>query len=148
MNAKIKSFLAIILTLVLVFQNTGVGTALATRTLTNFAGVTTAKAMKDVVIVSSTSWNGHIKSWTTNPVYNIGTIGWAWWTFRDTCSGIIVDNFPQPGYVEFGANNVFDTGVSDRDPCAGTRQGWVLGKHDFKQGGSTWQPEFSTNEGI
>lgn len=49
--------------------------ALAIQTYNNFAGVTTAKAKKDVWIVNSTSWNGHIRSYTTNPVYNIGTIG-------------------------------------------------------------------------
>lgn len=148
MNIKIKSFVSIILALILVFQNTGIGTALATRTFTNFAGVTTAKAMKDVWIVNATAWNGHIRSWTTNPVYNIGTIGWVWWTFRETCSGLIVDNWPKPGYVEYGANYVFDTGADDRDACGGTREGCVLGKHDFKHASSTWQPEFTTIERI
>lgn len=148
MNTKTKTLTALVLAFILAFQNIGAGSALATQSYANFAGVTKANAMKDVWIVNSTSCNGHIRSWTSYPVYNIGTIGWTWWTFRKTCNGIIIDNWTKPGYVQYGANYVFDTGVDDRDACGGTHLGWSMGKHDFKHGSSTWQPEFSTSEGI
>lgn len=119
--------------------------ALETRTQPNFAGVTTAVARQDVWIVNTTSWNAHIRSFTQNPAYNIGTIGWTWWTFRDTCNGIIVDNAVKGGQVSYGANLKWDTGVNDRETCANYRI-WSLGRHDFKHGTNTWQPEFSTNE--
>jgi len=119
--------------------------ALAVQTYSNFAGVTDAKAKKDVWIVNITSWNGHIRSYTTNPVYNIGTIGWTWWTFRDTCNGVIVDNWVNGGHAAYGDSDEWDTGVDDRETC-GNYLIWSLGKHDFKQGSSIWRPEFSTNE--
>ena len=99
MNTKTKTLTALMLAFILTFQNIGVGSALATQSYANFAGVTKANAMKDVWIVNSTSWNGHIRSWTSNPIYNIGTIGWTRWTFRETCNGVIIDNWPKPGYV-------------------------------------------------
>ena len=119
--------------------------ALVNQTYPNFAGVTRAVARQDVWIVNATSWNAHIRSFTESPAYNIGTIGWTWWTFRDTCNGIIVDNWVKPGQVSYGANLKWDTGVDDRETCTNYRI-WSLGRHDFKHGTSTWQPELSTNE--
>jgi len=122
--------------------------AYATTSYPNFAGVTTAVALKDVWVVSDTSWNAHVKSYTTNPVRNIGTIGWTWWTFRDTCNGNIIDNWVKPGYARYGASEAWDTGVDDRDYCNGSYRGWSLGTHDFKEGDSIWRPYLSTDEGI
>jgi len=122
--------------------------AYATTSYPNFAGVTTAVALKDVWVVNSTSWDAKVQSYTTNPVRNIGTIGWTWWTFRDTCNGVIIDNWVQPGSVRYGASNHWDVGVDDRDPCGGSYRGWSLGTHDFKEGDSIWRPYLSTDEGI
>lgn len=122
--------------------------AYAQQTNPDFAGVTDAVAMKDVVVVDAFTWNGRIRSYTTNPVYDIGTIGFTWWTFRETCDGNIIDNWVQSGYVEYGDSDVLDIGVDDRDPCSGSHLGWSLGTHDFKHGGDTWRPNFSTSEGI
>lgn len=119
--------------------------ALQTQIFTNFAGVTTAVAMKDVWVVNSTSWNAHVRSYTNNPNYNIGTIGWTWWTFRDTCNGIIIDNAVKGGQVSYGANLKWDTGVNDRETCSNYRI-WSMGGHDFKHGSSIWQPEVHTDE--
>ena len=122
--------------------------AYATTSYPNFAGVTTAVALKDVWVVDSNSWNAKVQSYTTNPVRNIGTIGWTWWTFRDTCNGVIIDNWVQPGSVRYGANNHWDVGVDDRDFCSGSYRGWSMGVHDFKEGSSIWRPYLETNEGI
>lgn len=122
--------------------------AYATTSYPNFAGVTTAIALKDVWIVNNTSWNAYVESYTTNPVRNIGTIGWTWWTFRDTCNGVMIDNWVQPGSVRYGASRHWDVGVDDRDPCGGSYQGWSMGTHDFKEGNSIWRPYLETTEGI
>ena len=103
----------------------------------NFGGVTTATAFKDVWVVNSNSWNGHIRSYTISPVYNIGRIGWNWWSFRNTCNGQIQSNWPQPGYNLYGVNYAASTGVDSIRPCAGTPTGEVYGKHDFAQGASS-----------
>ncbi len=84
--------------------------AYATTSYPNFAGVTTAVVLKDVWVVNSTSWNAKVQSYTTNPVRNIGTIGWTWWTFRDTCNGIIIDNWVQ-------LERLLGQGVRERIPA-------------------------------
>jgi len=112
-----------------------------------FAGVTSAGALKDLWIVSSTSWNAKVQS-NTNPAYDIGTIGWTWWTFRDTCDGVIIDNWVNPGSVRYGASDHWDIGIDDRDDCNGTYLGWSMGTHDFQHGGSIWQPYLDTNETL
>lgn len=148
MKARTVFFVSVCLAIALASLLPSSTLAYATRTYSNFAGVTDAVALKDVWIVDSVNWNAHIKSYTTNPVYNIGTIGWTWWTHRETCNGNIVDNYTHSGYALYGASSVFDTGVDDRDACDGSHLGWSLGKHDFKHNGSEWRPEFSTSEGI
>ena len=112
-----------------------------------FAGVTTVGALKDVWIVNSTSWNAKVQS-NTNPVYNIGTIGWTWWTFRDTCDGVILDNWVKSGSVLYGASDHWDVGVDDYDSCGGSYRVWSMGTHDFKEGGSIWQPYLETDEPL
>lgn len=121
--------------------------AYAQRIYTNFAGVTTAVAEQDVTVYG-TAWSADIRSKTINPVRNIGTIGWAWWAFRETCNGIIGDNWTLPGWVRYGASYAWSTGTDYITPCGGSHLGWVLGKHDFKEGSSTWRPEFSTSETL
>lgn len=136
--------------IVVLLATFGIRLALAASTMwySNFAGVTTATAFKDVWVVNSTSWNAHIRSYTTNPTYNISRIGWNWWSFRNTCNGVIQSNWVQPGRVSYGANYISDTGVDSIRPCAGVPTGEVYGKHDFAQGGTVWQPEFSASEPI
>jgi hypothetical protein len=114
----------------------------------NFSGVTDATALKDVWYVNSSSWNAHVRSYSVKPVYNIGTIGWTWWTFRDTCDGVIIDNWVQGGYAEYNDADAWDTGVDDRDYCGGTYYGWSIGNHDFKHSTSTWRPYVPTHESV
>lgn len=122
--------------------------AYATRTFDNFAGVTDAKAMKDLWVVSSSAWNAKIRSYTTNPVYDIGTIGWTWWTVRELCDGNIIDQSQYGGHAEYGDSDAWDISFQALDDCGGTHQGAVLGTHDFKHGGSEWRPYFDTQESL
>jgi hypothetical protein len=104
----------------------------------NFAGGSTAIAYKDVIVIDS-SWNGQIRSYMS-PSYNIGTIGWTWWTIRELCAGIILDQYQYNGQAYYGASYIADSAVDDVDYCGWGWQGTVLGTHDFKDGSSSWQP--------
>lgn len=112
----------------------------------NFAGGSDAKAYKDVIVVGS-SWNGQIRSYMS-PSYNIGTIGWTWWTIRELCSGIIIDQYTYSGQAYYGASYIADSAVDDIDSCDAYHYGTVLGTHDFKNGGSVWQPYFFHSEPV
>jgi len=148
MTRKTKAFVFMCLVVGLTMLLAYPALAFAKRTYYNFAGVTDAVAEKDVTGNYSNYWTAWIESYTTNPVRNIGTIGWTWWGFRETCNGIIVDNWTLPGYARYGASYAWSCGTDDIDTCGGSHLGWVLGRHDFKEGSSTWQPQFSTSETL
>jgi len=113
----------------------------------NFAGVTKAVAWKEVIADDST-WNGKIRSYTTNPQYNIGTIGWTWWQVSELCNGQFVDYTTYPGWAAYGAHDLYNFSVQAIDSCYGYHYGNVQGTHDFKHNGSEWRPSFFYAERI
>lgn len=112
----------------------------------NFAGDSYAVAVEDLAKSSSTTWWASIESYMTPEVY-IDAIGWTGWTFQDICGGVPVDTWNQSSYTAFGYS-VWDVGYDDVDSCPYSYQGRVFGTHDFKEGGSTWQPSIDTTENL
>jgi hypothetical protein len=120
--------------------------ASTTRTYENFAGVTTAVASKDIVVYGPPLWTGTINSLTRNPIYDIGTIGWTWWSCQEYCDGQYVYGETYPGYVEYGEHLVQQTAWLTMGDCDHDHVGLVAGKHDFKHNSSEWRPEFNYEE--
>jgi hypothetical protein len=142
MNRKVKIRLIFSLCiLVAVFISTTTSSVLASRsTYSSSVGGTGVVAQKDVVR-SGGSWNGYIWS-HTNTGYAIGTIGWTWWTIRETCSGTIISQYQYGGQVLYNASAINDVAVDTVSFCANpsNQHGRVLGTHDFKNGSDTWNP--------
>lgn len=153
--SKWKPISLLLVILLTIFQVSSVF-AYTLQTNPGYAG-TNAGASKDSYIVSSTAWNANIRSFTYAPGgppgsgANIGTIGWVWWTFRETCGSVILSNWPQPSRVIYGGRDIGDTGFDSRRFCSPGQShlGWSMGKHDFKQTGwPNWNPEFSNTTGL
>lgn len=144
MNRKIKIRLVIslcILTAVFVATTTSsVFAGIPRTTYYGSVGGTGVVAPKDVVRVGS-DWNGYIWGHTNNG-NAIGTIGWTWWTIRETCSGTIISQYQYGGQVLYNASAISDIAVDSISYCASpsNQHGRVLGTHDFKNGSDTWNP--------
>ena len=122
--------------------------AYASRRYNNIDGVLAdAVAIQDVWKVSAYAWDAKIRSVTQSPNVSIGTIGWNWWTFRDTCNGAILWQAQIGGHAEYNDGDAWDIGFASIHQCAGTYLGHSLGKHDFEDVNS-WFPEFSTAESL
>jgi len=94
---------------------------------------TSVVAQKDIEVGGS-SWNGKIDSYTQyrNP---IGTIGWTYWTIRETCYGNIINQYVYSGYAEFNDDHAWDVAVDSISYCSTSpngHEGRVLGNHEFK----------------
>lgn len=152
MNRKVKIRLIFSLCiLVAVFISTTASSVLAGIPRTTYygsVGGTGVVAQKDVVR-SGGSWNGYIWSHTNNG-NAIGTIGWTWWTIRETCNGSITLQYQYGGQVLYNSSAISDIAVASMQPCAYplNQYGRVLGTHDFKNGSATWNPYWEHAEKL
>ncbi len=83
----------------------------------------------------SINWNAGVSSYTTNPVTDIGVIGWPYWTIRETCSGAITMQEIRDPSIRTNASSHTRLESFQKQGCGGTRVGWSMGNHDFHQFG-------------
>lgn len=81
------------------------------------------------------TWDAGVSSEMENPRISIGTIGWSWWTVRETCNGNFLLNQQYGGSVSYNTYVKSQTRSYFRHACSGTHQGWSMGNHDFYQSG-------------
>ncbi len=127
------------------------GAAVASSPRTTYWGSVGGKsviAQKDV-IRGINSWNGDIWSHTQDGSA-IGTIGWTWWTIRETCTGSITTQYQYGGQALYNASAISDIAVDTISYCwhPPGRNGHVLGTHDFKHGSDIWNPYWEHNEKL
>lgn len=92
---------------------------------------------KDVIKTSSSTWTAGVKSYMDNPVITINTIGWSWWTARETCNAAITYQQQYGGSTSSNASSKQDWSYHLSHSCSGTRKGWSMGNHDFHKSGYT-----------
>lgn len=98
----------------------------------HLAGITWANPQLKIT-TNTSSWVGGIKSYTSNPVYNIDRIGWWWWTRREWCNGTITYNYQSNGAVEYNASTISSSLTHSYHSCPGTREVSVATKQDFAE---------------
>lgn len=79
---------------------------------------------KEVNDVSASAWNAQVKSYMTNPVISIGTIGFSYWTVRETCDGIFTHQTVYSGTVDHNTSLFWDSSARAKYYCSGYRAGW------------------------
>lgn len=77
------------------------------------------------------------------------TLGWTYFTTRETCNGSIKQQTLKGGTSVYGTQ-IADTTFMNTMQCNGTRYGYVLGKHEFKNSNNVivWSPEWPHGEQI
>lgn len=74
-----------------------------------------------------------------SPSVDIDRIGWWWWTDQQKCGGTVIAFYDYKGSVEYGTDYWASTSPWQLNYyCTVTNQGWVNGRHDFYEGGTTW----------
>ena len=116
--------------------------------MANIQGSSFGYACKMVRKLSSVQWGGDIVSYTDYPQVSM-TLGWTYFTTRETCNGTLKQQVVKGGlsvYATQRANTTFMSTMS----CAGTRYGYVLGKHEFKNSSNVivWSPEWTHGENL
>ena len=147
--AHIRRFrVAAALVLVLAMVSIPLWSALASGTCwtnSDFAGTgSDAKACKEAwTNADGTYWKGRMQSYMS-PSVNIDRIGWWWWTDQQKCGGTPIAFYDYGGSVGYNTSNWASTSAWQLNYyCALTNQGWVNGRHDFYEGGTTWYPQYS-----
>lgn len=144
MNRRIKIriilSICILIAVFIVTTTSSVFAGIPRTTYSGSVGGVGVVAQKDVIRTGNT-WNGDIWS-HTNTGNAIGTIGWTWWTIRETCNGSITLQYQYGGQALYNASAISDIAVAAVQPCAvpSKQYGHVLGTHDFKNGSDTWNP--------
>lgn len=105
----------------------------------NIQGSSFAYAGKMVRKLSSAQWAGDIVSYTDYPPVAI-SLGWTYFTTRETCNGSITQQVQKGGTSVYGTQ-VAATTFMNTMTCNGTRYGYSLGKHEFL-GSIIWRPEW------
>lgn len=106
----------------------------SSETCQAYAG-SNACSKKAVASTGSTTWGGNVYSEMKNPRINIGVIGEAYWTVRETCNGAITSQSQYGGEADYGDYLFLDSSAQLKHTCGGTRVGWSLGNHDYNQSG-------------
>lgn len=105
-------------------------------------------AQKDTIYVGNSVWNGGIYSHTQDGTA-ISSIGWTYWTFRELCNGVIKSQTVVQGAAIPNSSGVSDLGVDVFNACSYTRQGHVLGNHEFKNiGYPNWYKDWVHGEPL
>jgi len=117
-------------------------TALATshtyiQNYRTLAGVTVAypQLKIEVTPIVGSKWRGEIKSFTSNPVFNIDRIGWNYWTMRQWCGGSIQVQYQFNGGVDYQANSftLFKDRTLEYCNPGDARTVSIAAKHDFAE---------------
>jgi hypothetical protein len=106
----------------------------------NYVGGIRCSALKTISTTWETTWTGTIYSVADQP---IGTIGWTWWTTRETCNGTIYHQDVHAARASYGDDREVDAHTDDFYCGAAPHKVYVLGKHQFKEGTDSWYPEFT-----
>jgi len=147
MKTKIL-FITILVTVMLAFSYQSASATLGVWDIwakANIKGASYGYAGKMVRKLSSVQWAGDIVSYTNYPPVAI-TLGWTYFTTRETCNGTITQQ------VIKGPTSVYNTQIAtttfmSTKSCSGTRYGYSIGKHELK-GSITWTPEWSHGDPL
>lgn len=145
-----KKRIILLIFMILVINFTLIVTANASSTAKELAGgYTWGGAQKQVIIVSGSAWNGHVHSYTFYPDFNIGVIGWTWWTCRETCGAQILSQWQYGASVAYNSNDWWDTSAQLKHHCATTpHKIYSMGNHDFNAPGDIWRPYLEASANI
>lgn len=108
---------------------------------------TTARAEKEVIKLTSSTWQAVIYSYTDNPALAIDELGWTSWTVFEQCNGQVIDFQSRGGVTVYNKSyraNAFSQAINS---CAYLPQfGCTGGNHRFKEELEVWQagPQYCT----
>ena len=146
---RIKTLLGIFLAtmiLVLSFQTANATLGVWDLKVTaNIKGNSLGYAGKMVRKLGTGQWSADIVSYTDLPPVVI-TLGWTYFTARETCNGVITQQVIKGGTSVSGTQIATGTFMTPR-ACSGTRYGYSIGKHELK-GSKTWTPEWSHGDVV
>lgn len=112
-----------------------------TVTYVDYVSPSDAVGRVDVNDLSSTKWEGKIRSNMEGPATPINIIGRTWWTVRELCEVTWTQNFQYQGQYNSGSSSYTATKQVTKVPCVGERFGRSLGAHDFDHTNRPrWQP--------
>ncbi|HVP20546.1 MAG TPA: hypothetical protein VMS73_01665 [Anaerolineaceae bacterium] len=141
---KIKSSLVLkagIISLVMLIISTNLASAYGSIWTNTVNGKPVAAELD--VNIGVPAWSGMIWSYSnSSPRQAIGTLGWRWWTNRESCAGIIVTQTQMGGYVEYG-NTLVETYNYNSwysGSCGSPHFIAVLAGNDIKDGAASWEP--------
>lgn len=136
MNAsRIRAILLPAVVLVMVFAwLPGDALAGSSESCQSYAG-SNACRKKGVVSTGSSTWSGQVWSTMKNPPIDADTIGYSYWTVRETCDGQITSQVQYGGYHDHNTDSFYDVNAMAKHACPGSRLGHSLGNHDFDESG-------------
>ena len=104
--------------------------AKASATSANYNGITIAYAEKSITN-HSTYWEQRLWSKSQSPAINMDDIGYSWWTIRERCNGVIMNQVQYGGHVLHNTSLYYSGNTMTKKTCGGYRLGESLGNHDY-----------------
>lgn len=112
----------------------------------NIQGSSYGYAGKMVRKILSGQWAADIVSYTNYPPVAI-SLGWTYFTARETCNGNITQQVIKGGTLVYSTQRATTTFMNSL-PCGGTRAGYSIGKHELLGTSVSWRPEWSHGDWI
>ncbi len=100
----------------------------------SYAGAFACRS-KGVASTGPSTWGANVQSYMASPAISIDTIGYSYWTVRETCDGDITSQWNYGGTVDHYTSSFWDASAQYKHYCGGSRVGWSFGNHDFHKSG-------------
>ncbi|MGC1375021.1 MAG: hypothetical protein WA821_02290 [Anaerolineales bacterium] len=145
---KTKTLLGIVFAIAVLaasFESAGATLGLwSYKGVANIKGTSYGYTGKMVRKIADGRWAADIVSYTDYPPVKI-TLGWTYFTARETCDGRVRNQIIKGGTAVWSAQIATTTYMRPQPCVGGTRYGYSIGKHELK-GTFTWMPEWSHGE--